>query len=121
MRKLYALFIAFLISFPIFSKDYISDKQYFIFKNSTEAQEGKHAERLISIDESDNKASIQVPSGKTITRNIELITEKFTEQGKEYDSYYQTSQGEKIFIGDDEIVFEANRTLGAVFIYKLKK
>lgn len=121
MRKLFALLAVLFISGAIYSKDYVSDKQYYILKNSTETQEANHAERLISIDESSNKASIQVLSGKTITRNIQLVEEAITEQGKDYSSYYTTTQGEKILVGEDEIVFEANRTLGAYFFYKLKE
>lgn len=121
MRKLFALLIILSVSFSLYSQEYLSDKQYFILKNSTEKQEANHGARLISIDEANNKASIQVLSGKTITRTIQLVDEKITEQGKEYSSYYSTGQGEKIFVGEDEIVFEANRTLGAVFFYKLQK
>jgi len=121
MRKLFVLLIILSISFSAYSQDYLSDKQYFILKGSAEKQEANHGARLISVDEANNKASIQVLSGKTITRTIQLVDEKAIEQGKEYNGYYSTTQGEKIFVGEDEIVFEANRTLGAVFFYKLEK
>lgn len=121
MRKLFALLIILSVSFSLYSKDYISDKQFFILKDSEEKQEANHGTRLISFDDENSKASIQVLSGKTITRNIRFVDEKSVEQGKEYGGYYSTTQGEKIFVGEDEIVFEANRTLGAVFIYNLEK
>lgn len=121
MKKLLSLLLILTVSISFYAKDYVSDKQYYILKNSTEKIESNLGERLITIDESDNKAIIQVLSGKTITRTLQFVDEKVIEQGSEYDGYYTTSQGEKIIIGEDQIIFESNRTLGAVFFYEIKK
>jgi len=119
MKKLFASVFILFISYSLYSQDYFSDKQYYILKNTTETLEA-NAERLIQLDKEKNKITIQVLSGKTITRNVKFVESKYEDAGVTYDGYYETTSGEKIYIKQDEIVFEANRTLGAEFTYKLK-
>lgn len=121
MKKvLLGICISFACVLPMMSQTFVSDKQSTIAKTATEIIEYSPHDRVIVLDSLNGVIRIELLDGSTLRRKVKFITHVYDNHGIVYNGYYETLQGEKIYIRNHEIGFHAFNTLGCFITYNLK-
>lgn len=120
MKYLLGFLLAILFNTSIYSQIYISDNQSSIKKGSTQIEKHTPTDRIIKIDTIKNTVDIELVTGEHIMRKIKFVEYLYEVYDVYYKGFYETDKGEKLYIRNSNIAFNANNTLGAFYTYSLK-
>lgn len=120
MKQLLCILFVVMISVSAFAQEYISDRQSSIGIEDIESKEYPPKDRIIKVDTIQNKVDIELVTGKHLLRNIKFIEHLYEVNDVYYQGYYETEKGEKLYIRDSEIAFDARKSYGRFYTYRLK-